>query len=251
VSKLEDMLPVSLTIIDGIYTLERGASYNGRAHRSNIIVASKDLISADKVGATLLGFDPRTVPYIAAAAKNKSRTADLTDVSLRGDVDIRTALKPHKYEFEQHESGDIPKWLVKAGVKGITLPKQDKTICTYCSILINHVFMGILMAKNKDRTFDDIEILDGKIQRPTPGHRHTLLVGQCQVKLNRENPLINHCVRIPGCPPKEEDFVKAFEELGVELPDDFPEWMRKSPELVHMKKYENKPEFDPSFYKID
>ncbi|OPX40212.1 MAG: hypothetical protein B1H11_00720 [Desulfobacteraceae bacterium 4484_190.1] len=250
VSKFVEMIPVSFTVIDGIYTSDRGPSYNGRARRSNIIVASKDLLSADLVGAKVLGIDPQTIPHLAKAASYKNRPADLSDVKVKGNVDIMTALKPHKWEFEQNEKGDMPLWMERAGIKGITLPKQDLTICTYCAFFINHVFMGILMAKNKDRSFDDIEILDGKIQEPTPGHKHTLLVGQCQVNLNKDNPVINHCVTIPGCPASKKNFLKAFEELNIELPDNFLEWMEKSPELVHMKKYEGNPDFDPTFYTI-
>jgi len=250
VSNFIDMVPVSLTVIDGIYTIDRGPSYNGRARRSNIIVASKDLLSADLVGAKVLGIEPKRIPSLSRAASDKGRPADLSDIKVSGDVDIETALKPHKWEFEQNEKGDLPLWMERLGIKGITLPKQDLTICTYCAFFINHVFMGILMAENKDRIFDDIEILDGKIQKPTPGHKHTLLVGQCQVKLNKDNPLINHCVTIPGCPANKRDFLKAFDELAIQLPPDFLEWMEKSPELVHMKKYQGNPDFDESFYTI-
>ena len=57
--KLTEMLRPSLTIIDGIYTLERGPTYTGDALRTDIIVASRDLISGDKIGATILGIPPR------------------------------------------------------------------------------------------------------------------------------------------------------------------------------------------------
>jgi len=249
-AELPTLVPVHLTIIDGIYTLERGPLYNGRAHRSNIIIASKDIIAADMVGAKILGFDPESIPHISMVAKNNGRPSDLSDINIRGEVDISTALKPHKWEWEQNEDGDLPLFFERAGIKGIRYPKPDLTICTYCVIFINYIVMGILMAKNKDRNFDDIEILYGKIMKPTPGHKHTLLVGQCQVKLNSKNPLINHCVKIRGCPAKKKDFLKAFKQLDIELPDDFMGWMEKSPELLHMKKYEGRAEFDPSFYTI-
>ena len=57
------------------------------------------------------------------------------------------------------------------------------------AFFLGYVMLGFLMAKNQDKQFDDIEVLYGKIQEPTPGHRHTLLVGQCQVNKNAENPL--------------------------------------------------------------
>lgn len=248
VSKFIKMVPVNFTLIDGIYTSDRGPSYNGRARRSDMIVASKDMLSADLVGTRLLGFDPATVPYLSRAASDANRPTDLSDIQVKGGIDITTALKPHKYDFEQEESADMPDWMIRAGITGLKVPKQDTTICTYCAFFINHVFMGIAMAKNK--VFDDIEILDGKIQMPTPGHKHTLLVGKCQVKLNKDNPVINHCVKIPGCPAKKKDLMKAFKELNIEPADGFENWMDKVPEIVHMKKYEGKPEFDPSFYLI-
>lgn len=249
VSKFLRTVPVTFTLIDGIFTSDRGPSYNGTARRSNMIVASKDVLSADLVGATLLGIDPKTISHLSLAAADVNRPDDLSDINVVGNVDIKTALKPHVYEFEQEESASMPEWMIRAGIKGVTVPKQDLTMCTYCAFFINHVFMGLLMAKNKDR-FDDIEILDGKIQMPTPGHKHTLLIGQCQVKLNKDNPLINHCVTIPGCPANKKNFFKAFKELDIQLPDDFADWMDKIPEIIHMKKYKNKPEFDQSFYTI-
>ena len=248
-AKLPGMLSPSLTILDGIYTLERGPLYTGRAHRSNIIIVSKDLISADKVGATILGFAPQTIPYIALAAKDNGRPTDLSDVNIRGEIDIKTALKPHKWKFEQNESGDLPLFFERAGIKGLTYPQADKTMCTYCSAFIYLVIWGILMAKNRDRPFDDIEILHGKIHEPSKGHKHTLLVGQCQLKRNSEHQLINHCVKIKGCPPSEKDLFEAYRELGIELPDNFMEWMAKSPETF-MRRYIDQPEFDEAFYKI-
>ena len=249
-SRFLDILSPDLTIIDGIYSLERGPLINGTAHRSNVIIVSNDPISADKVGATILGFKPHVVPHISMAAKRNERERDLSDISIRGDVDIKKALKPHNWEWEQNKSGDLPLFFEKAGIKGIRYPKMDNTMCTYCVHFINYVVMGILMAKNESKCFDDIEILYGKIHKPTPGHKHTLLVGQCQVKLNSDNSLINHCVKIPGCPAKKKGFLVAFQELGIELPEGFMTWMEKSPELIHMKKYEGRAEFDPSFYTI-
>lgn len=248
-ARLPSMLTPTLTIIDGIYTLERGPLYTGRAHRSNIVIASRDLISADKVGTTILGIAPQNVPHICLAAKNNGRPIDLSDINIRGEIDIETALKPHKWEFEQNESGDLPLFFERAGIKGLTYPQVDNTICTYCSDFIYYVINGILMAKNRDEPFDDIEILHGKIVEPTEGHKHTLLVGQCQVKKNKKNPLINHCVRIKGCPPSKKHLLKAYEELGIELPDDFMEWIKKLP-AAFMKRYTDKPEFDEAFYEL-
>lgn len=248
-AKLASVFSPSLTIIDGIYTLERGPLYTGRAHRSNIILASKDLISADKVGSTMLRIDPKTVPYIAQAAKDSGRPGDLSDVRVVGEIDVKTALRPHEWEFVQNESGNLPLFFERAGIRGLTYPQADKTMCTYCADFIYYVIWGILMAKNRDKPLDDVEILHGKTHRPTARHRHTVLVGQCQVKMNSDNDLIQHCVKIKGCPPSRKDLVEAYKEIGVVLPDDFVERMERMPETL-LGKYLNQADFDEAFYRM-
>jgi uncharacterized protein (DUF362 family) len=248
-AKLLDVLSPSLTIIDGIYSLERGPLYTGKAYRSNVIVVSKDVVSADIVGATMLGINPSTVPYLVQAAGSKGRPTDMSDINIIGDVDIKTALEPHEWEFKQNESGHLPQFFERAAIKGMTYPQADKTMCTYCAAFIYYVIWGILLAKNRYKPFDDIEVLHGRVLDPSGGHKHTLLVGQCQVKRNSENPLINHCVKIRGCPPSKKDLVEAYQQLRIELPDNFIELMEKMPETFY-RRYSGRPEFDESFYKI-
>jgi uncharacterized protein (DUF362 family) len=246
ISKFPEIVKPSLTIIDGIYTLEKGPGYYGEAHRSNILIASKDLVSADKVGSTVLGIDPQTVIHLALAAKNKSRPADLSDINVTGEVDVKTATTPHMWATPSYEG-----LFELLGIRGVTmpLPDGDKTSCTYCGHLVPCIPMGIIQAKNTDKHFDDIEILHGKIVEPTPGHKHTLLFGQCQVKKNGKNSLINHGVAVKGCPPSKKGFIEAFDELGIELPDNPIEWIEKAPEFF-MARYMGKPEFEEAFFKI-
>jgi hypothetical protein len=109
--------------------------------------------------------------------------------------------------------------------------------------------MGILMASNKNRPFDDIEILTGGKQEPSEGHKHTVLVGKCQVQKNSANPLIRHCVPIRGCPPSIRGLLEAYKLVGIELPDESGEWIKAIPEVL-MARYAGRPEFDESFYRI-
>jgi uncharacterized protein (DUF362 family) len=249
VTKFADMLSPSLTIIDGIYTLEYGPGPSGDARRSDLLVVSKDMISADKVGAKLLGYTPESIPHIALSAKNKDRPADLSDICIKGNVDMNDAAKPHRWSHERNKTDDMPLLFEQMGIKGIRLPPFDHTLCTYCAFFATYSIMGILMAKNMDKPFDDIEILFGKIQEPSGKNKHTLLLGQCQVKLNGNNPMIKHCVKVNGCPPKKEEFVRAYTVLGIELPDNPIEWI-ESVSGLFMGKYAGKPEFEETFYKI-
>ena len=191
----------------------------------------------------------RTHPSLLIAEK-QGRPKDLSDVDIVGEVDVETALKPHRWTVERSDSGDLPLPLEKMGIRGLRIPSPDDTLCTYCArLFVDYLLSGIIMAAQEDKTFDDVEILCGKIQDPSPGHKHTLLVGQCQVSKNSENPLINHCVKLGGCSPAKEELPAAFREVGIRLPEDFLERAKKGPEVNNRKKYAGKPEFDESFYK--
>jgi uncharacterized protein (DUF362 family) len=248
-ARLPGVVWPSLTVIDGIYSLERGPLLTGRAYRSDMIIASTDVVSADKVAATMLGIEPRTVPHLTLAAETYERPADLSDVTVVGEVDITTALKRHEWEFEQNEAGDLPLFFERAGVRGLTYPQADTTMCTYCADFIYYVIQGILMAENRDEPLDDVEVLHGKMVDPSGAHRHTLLVGQCQVKRNGDNPLIRHCVRIKGCPPSRADLVRAYAELGIELPKDFLKRMERNP-ADFLKRYADDPDFDEALFRV-
>ena len=243
------MLSPALTIIDGIYSLEYGPSYIGDAHRSNLIIVSNDMISADKVGAKLLGYEPESIPHIALAAKKRDRALDLSDINLKGNVEISDAAKLHNWSHERNETDDMPLLFEQMGIKGITFPNVDDTICTYCAGFIGYIILGILMSKTVDKSFDDIEILYGKIQEPSGNKKNTLLVGQCQVNLNGKNPAINNCHSIHGCPPSQDDFINVFSELGIELPDNPKKWMDTSSEFFATK-YAGQPDYEEMLYKL-
>ncbi len=245
------MVPSCFTIIDGIYSLERGPTLVGNARRSDIIIVSKDLLSGDKVGATLLGIPPQTVPYLALTSQRKGRPIDLSDINIKGDIDISLAASPHEWLPARSQADDMPFLMAMAGVKGVTEPQIDKTLCTYCvSSLRLYVDLGLIMALNKDKCFDDIEILTGKRQEPSGTHKHTILLGQCQVTLNGNNPMIKHCVKIGGCPPREQDYLNACKELGIELPAGFPATAQNAASLFLISKYKGKQGFDAAFCRI-
>jgi uncharacterized protein (DUF362 family) len=249
-ARLPDLVWPSLTVIDGIFSIERGPLYTGLARRSDMIVASRDVIAADQVAAALLGFQPGEIPHLHIAADKRNRPSDLSDVNLHGGIDLKGALEPHAWQFEQNLQAGVPEFMAKAGIKGIRYPEPDDSLCTYCSHFINYIVMGILSAKNKKEPFDQIEVLYGKKQRPSGRAKHTLLAGQCQVRANAKNPIINHCVKIKGCPPSLSDFTSAYKELGIELPDGFNEWMEKSPETLHMRRYLKDSAFDQTLFKL-
>lgn len=248
VARLADGAPPMFTLIDGVYTNERGPMVDGRIRRADLLIGSRDVLAADFVGATILGHGPSEVPHLARAARNRNRPADLSGVRVTGES-LADAIAPHEYTFPYNDDGSLPVPLVKKGVKGVAYRKYDLTMCTYCSGITGPILAAIAMAWKGD-PFDDVEVLTGKIMRPTPGKKKTILLGKCMSRLNRDHPDIREMIPVRGCPPKPRDIVDAFHRAGIDIDPGVIEHMDALPGFL-MKRYEGKPEFDESFFRID
>ncbi|MHA2180192.1 MAG: DUF362 domain-containing protein [Promethearchaeota archaeon] len=250
VAQLPNKLKKVLTIIDGIYTLERGPAMDGKAHRKNILIASSDILSADMVGTKLLGIDPIDVPHLVQAAKDRDRPMDLSDIEIVGEK-IDDLASHHEWDFIYSDAGDLPLPFQRIGVKGLKYHKYDSTMCTYCSG-INGVLLVIIKnawQARKGKPFDDIEFLNGKVQEPTPGMNKTVLFGKCQYNKNKDHPDIKEMIPIRGCPPSIDDVRTGFSQIGIELPPTLFQMIDQFAGAF-MAKYKGRPEFDESFFQI-
>lgn len=250
VSRLADKLPPTFTVIDGIYTLERGPGFDGKMRRSNLLVASADILSADLVGSRLLGHDPADVPYLSQAAANRNRPTDLSDVKVVGEK-IGDLASPHEYDFpySETEDGVMPVPLAKDGIKGLFYRKYDLSMCTYCSGL-NGLLLSAIRYAWKGKPWDKVEVLTGKMMQPTPGMKKTILMGKCMVKANKDHPDIQEAIPIKGCPPKAEDILKALQQAGIQADPNMFAHVDQLPGFF-MARYAGKPEFDETFFSIE
>ena len=250
VARLADKLPPIFTLIDGIYTLERGPGPDGSMRRSDILVASGDILSADMVGARLLGYEPQQVPHLALAAANRGRPTDLSDVALVGES-IEDLARPHRYDFPyaSDETGELPLPLAKQGIKGVFYRKYDDTMCTYCSQL-NGLTLSAIRFAWKGQDWGSIEVLTGKRMNPTPGMQKTLLLGKCMYQKHKDNPDINEMIAVKGCPPKPADVVKALHRAGIEADANLFENMDQLPGF-YMARYTDRPEFEEGFFRVE
>jgi len=250
VAQLANKIPPCLTLLDGIYTIERGPAMDGKAHRSDILVASRDILSADIVGSNLLGIDPAEVPYIVQAAEDRNREPTLSDIEVIGEK-IENLAEHHEWDYIYKEDDTLPLPYAKAGIEGIKYHKYDESMCTFCSFYNGIILTAIKTAwKNRSgEPFDNIEILTGKKMEPTEGVNKTILVGQCQYARHRDHPNINELIPIKGCPPSVEDLKNALKEAGIKVPSYFFKNIDKAP-LMFMQKYKGKPEFKEEFFTI-
>jgi len=248
VARLADKMPSIFTLIDGIYTSEYGPNVDGRIHRSNILAASMDIFSADKVGATLLGHSPSDIPHLMHYAKNHDRPIDLSDVEVVGEP-VEALAKRHEAFFPYNEDESLPLAWEKKGYKGLSYRKYDLSMCTYCSGVTGAI-MAAIQAAWKGEPWDDVEILTGKMMKANPEKKHTILLGKCMYQAHKNHPDIERMHAIKGCPPKKDQIIKAFHEAGIMIDPNIIENTESLPGFL-MKRYEGKPEYEPGHFQIE
>ena len=249
VAKLADRMPPMLTLQDGIYTNERGPGPDGRMHRSNLLVASSDVLAADLIGAKLLGHEPQNVPHLVHAARNRKRPFDLSDIEIRGEG-IEGLSKFHEYDFPYSETDDgiMPLPMARQGLKGVFYRKHDLSMCTYCSG-INGVMLAAIRYAWQGEAWDEIEILTGKSMQPTPGMKKTILLGKCMYQAHKDNPDIRERIAVKGCPPSPGSMLKALHKAGIDADPGLFENIDQLPGFF-LSRYKNRPEFDESFFQV-
>jgi uncharacterized protein (DUF362 family) len=249
VARLADKMPLMCTLLDGIYTNERGPGPDGRMHRSNLLVASSDVLAADMVGSRLLGHEPQDVPHLVHAARNHKRPHDLSDIEILGE-DIAGLSQFHEYDFQYSETEDgiLPLTLARQGLKGVFYRKYDLSICTYCSG-VNGVILAAIRYAWKGKPWDDVEILTGKSMQPTPGMKKTILLGKCMYRAHKDNPDIREMIAVKGCPPSQGSMLKALHKAGIDADPGLFEHMEELPAFF-FSRYKDRPEFDESFFQV-
>jgi uncharacterized protein (DUF362 family) len=248
VSRLADCMPPAFTLIDGIYTNERGPGFDGKMRRSNILVASADSLSADLVGAKLLGHDPAHVPHLAYAAARRERPADLSDVDILGET-IESMARRHEYDFQYATTakGCLPVPMAREGLEGLFYRKYDLSMCTYCSG-VNGIMLSAIRQAWRGSPWDGVEVLTGKTMQPSPGMRKTILVGKCMCQAHKDHPAIREMIAVKGCPPKPKDLLGALRKAGIEADSGWFEKMDQLPGLF-MARYADRPEFEEGHFR--
>ncbi len=241
-ARLVEKLAPDLTVIDGIYGLEKGPFYTGKAVRMDVLVASADPLSADLTGASVAGFDPMEVPHIRLCAERQGRSPDTEESSPAGDA-VEALRRPLKWDNTWREDDTGPRAWDRLGIQGIRFPKYDSTLCTGCSGLYSPMLVAV-MAAYKGRAFNEIEILTGKAAEPSGRANKTLLVGNCMIKANRRSPAIRDAVLAVGCPPELDAVMDAMKSCGI-----------NASEKALMQflqglggRYEGRDEFDKGFF---
>jgi len=199
IALLNTQVKPKLTIIDGIYAMERGPTSLGIAHRMNLIIAGKDNLSCDIVGSTVLGIDSSSVEHLKEFALLTNRSLDINGIDMRGES-IGDVTKKLQWEtnFE-----DIFR---RAKISGISFQFPGKHYCTGC-VCHTDALMAAFCKDNMGVKFDNIEICTGGEVTPRKDSKKVFLMGNCSTLANKE---LKDAVRVKGCPPKVAEMLMTL-----------------------------------------
>lgn len=198
IALLNTQIKPDLTVIDGIYAMEKGPTALGRAHRMNLLIAGRDVLSCDMVGATILGIEPSTVGYIQKYAETVGRTLELNSIDIKGES-IEEVKKPleWKLDYEEH--------LEAANISGMSIQFPGNQFCTNCVVCAD-ILVSAYCKDNLGVNLDSVELCFGAEVRAKKDSKKVILIGDCAIRANKG---LDGAIMVNGCPPKVVDSMVA------------------------------------------
>ncbi len=202
ISFLGSKINVDLTIIDGLYGLQKGPMGKD-IHPMNLIIAGKDMISVDMVGSAVMGIDPNEVKHLRILTDHRGQSLDLSDLEIRGEK-IANVAKKFIWQYPWCEE-----LIDKYRIQGIRCDDPGNYFCSGCTVT---VFSGLnrFFRENQGRCFKGIEICLGRNNAHSDSKK-VFLAGKCSVIAN---PELRDSIKIKGCPVSTR---KIYQELCKHL----------------------------------
>ncbi len=190
IALLNTKVKPSLTIIDGIYGLERGPEFLGTPHRMNLIIAGRDTFSCDLVGTMVMGIKPDEVEYLKEFASLNGRSLSLDGIEVKGKSIGEVAQRfEWRLSFE-----DIFR---QARIRGITLQEPDESCCSGCAVILS-AFSAVFSKDNPGVALDGVEVCIGGGVRAKEESKKVFLLGNCAIANNKD---LKDGIKVKGCPP--------------------------------------------------
>lgn len=196
---MANTIPVHLNIIDGLYGLQNGP-FGTDVYPFNLLIAGRNLVEVDAVGAWIMGIDPRNVLHLAELAANKGLNLDKDELSVKG-LTIQEVQK-----FLSWQNPWVDNLINQYGVK-ICITDPGELMCTGCSLT---VFFGLkeFFKENQGRSFPHVQICVGRT-KAAPESKKVFLLGKCPIDINKD---LSGAVKVKGCPPPIKDIVETLNE---------------------------------------
>jgi len=203
IALLNMKLHPSLTIIDGIYGLEKGPDFLGTPHRMDLIIAGKDVFSCDIIGSMVMGIKPEEVDHLREYASLTERNISLDEIDVRGESVNKVV---HNFEWRV----SVEDILGQANISGLTVQEEGPSCCSGCMV-IQTALVGVLAKDSPNTALDHVEVCIGSDVRAKEDSKKVFLLGDCAISANKDLP---EAIKIKGCPPLVLDTVKSIALKG-------------------------------------
>lgn len=202
IAELAAFLKPDLTIIDGITGIHGdGPLTSGELIKSNIIIVSEDIVSADAAACQVMGIDPYSVKHIKYASDLKA--GDINP-EVKGDDINKIKVKFKKANEVYMEFCKIKVW-------------RNPYACTMCGDAVRSVIIKIIKNPKYWFTiapkiifytfFKGIDFVMGlKAEFTEEAGRLAIYIGNCTKEARKSK----NAVFLEGCPPKEQDMLKKL-----------------------------------------
>ena len=223
---LNQSLESDLTIIDGIYMLEKGPdTMMGVARRKNLIIASRDAFACDFVGATILGFEPSQIDYLREYAQLNNRPLDVNAFQIVGE---RLEPLKEKLMWEVNSGEELFEF---AGITGLSVPHPGLHLCSGCYANLAYS-LGVFGKVNPNLDLGDTTIYSGRNGVSQVTGQRIILYGNCAIQSNNKT---NHNASLAGCPPKTMSTLLFVMRTLLSKPRMFKTILLGSPKLLALR----------------
>ena len=137
---LHTLLKPTLTLTDGVISMEGNGPGSGDPVKTELILASADTIALDVVTAEAVGAQPRDVPVLKRAKELGLGTTDLSDINVLGET--LDAVKVRGFNFpllvSTNFTAALPYFIDKRLRKALSArPHIETSTCTLCNVCVS------------------------------------------------------------------------------------------------------------------
>ena len=200
VALLGKEVKVDLCVIDGIYGLQKGP-FGEDGVPLNIVIAGRDVVATDMVGAEVMGIDYREVVHLKQLAELMGHPFDLGSLEIVGEPleDVR-----HPLEWWYPWTDEL---LSAYKITGLTIQNPGTVFCSGCTITVFAGLRGFLKT-NAGKDFGGAEICIGDAIAAETSDP-VVLLGKCPMSTNKDR---SDAISIKGCPVGINEVVNGLTE---------------------------------------
>ena len=198
IALLAKLVKPNLSIIDGIYSMDKNGPHHGRTRHTNIVICSDDMLQADSFSAYLMGYDPLDIPHLKFAQEFGIGTMVSEEIK------------------ETHQGDRLNNFITsKEYLSKFNLNIWPTTACSQCIFNLEKVQKylkrnPLLLSKlllSRSRTHN---IVIGKGENLADKSLDNIIpVGDCAREL-AEQSNIKH---LEGCPPSSRDIFEFIKNI--------------------------------------